>query len=152
MNNIIISDTSCLIALDKIGHLDILQNTFQNIFTTEEVQKEFGEPLPKWISIQKVINIEKVKELEKIVDKGEASAIALALETANSILIIDEKKGRNLARSHHIQIIGTLKIILLAKQKGVVPSIKPLINQLKDEGFRFSTELLDYILEQAGEF
>lgn len=151
MDNIIISDTSCLIVLDRIGHLYILQNIFQNIITTDEVQKEFGQPLPKWISIQKVINTEKLKELEAIVDKGKASAIALALETPDSVLIIDEKKGRNLASKYHIQIIGTLKVILIAKQKGIIQSVKPIINQLQQEGFRFSGALLDYLLTQSDE-
>ena len=151
MGSIIISDTSCLIALDNIGHLDILQKTFVNIFTTEEVQKEFGRLLPKWISIKTINNKLLLKELEAIVDMGEASAIALALETDDCILIIDEKKGRSLAKSHHIQIIGTLKTLFIAKQKGVLPLINPLINQLQHKGFRFSSALLECILEQAGE-
>ena len=151
MGSIIISDTSCLIALDNIGHLDILQKTLLNICTTEEVQQEFGKPLPTWISIQNVINHNRKKELEQIVDKGEASAIALALETVDCTLIIDERKGRNLAKSHHIPVIGTLKIILIAKQKGVIPSVKPVIDHLQRKGFRFSSALLEFILEQAGE-
>lgn len=151
MIDIVISDTSCLIALDKIGHLDILQKIFNKIITTREVQEEFGYPLPEWILIQKVVNTEKVKELAEIVDKGEASAIALALETPYSVLIIDEKKGRNLALKHHIKIVGTLKLLLIAKHKGIIPSIKPLTDRLQRVGFRFSPALLDYLLSQASE-
>jgi predicted nucleic acid-binding protein len=66
-------------------------------------------------------------------DTGEASAIALAMETVNSTLIIDEKKGRKFAKNLGLQIIGTLKILLLAKQHRLIPkrrknSLKSFMN------------------------
>lgn len=97
-NSVIISDTSCLIALDRIGQLEILHKLFSTITTTFDVQKEFEKPLPNWISIKQVENKERIRELEQTLDTGEASAISLALETAHSILIIDEKRGRSVAR------------------------------------------------------
>lgn len=151
MDKIIISDTSCLIALDRINNLHILRETFDNVITTKEIEEEFGRKLPDWIQIQKVRDENKKSELERIVDKGEASAIALALETQNCILIIDEKKGRELARKLKVQIIGTLKAILLAKQKGVIPSVKPLIDQLMKTNFRLDKKVITEILKEAAE-
>lgn len=151
MDKIIISDTSCLIALDRINNLHILRETFDNIITTKEIEEEFGRKLPDWIQIQKARDENKKSELESIVDKGEASAIALALETQNCILIIDEKKGRELARKLKVQIIGTLKAILLAKQKGVIPSVKPLIDQLMKTNFRLDKKVITEILKEAAE-
>jgi predicted nucleic acid-binding protein len=87
MNKVIISDTSCLIALSKIQRLDILHNLFPRIITTTEIASEFGEPLPFWIEVVKVSDFPKKNEWEQIVDKGEASAIALAWQTPNSLLI-----------------------------------------------------------------
>ena len=52
MHKAIISDTSCLILLDKIGELEILNKLFGKIITTSEVANEFGQPLPNWIEIQ----------------------------------------------------------------------------------------------------
>jgi predicted nucleic acid-binding protein len=75
INNIIISDTSCLIALDRINHLEILQKTFVNVYTTAKVQEEFGALLPKWIIIKKIGDHERLIQIEKILDAGEASAI-----------------------------------------------------------------------------
>ncbi|HYV93238.1 MAG TPA: hypothetical protein VE978_15800 [Chitinophagales bacterium] len=75
-DRIIISDTTCLIALDRIGKLHILKDTFTEILTTQEVSEEFGKQFPDWISIKKVENLTQQIELEKILDKGEASAIA----------------------------------------------------------------------------
>ena len=48
----IISDTSCLILLDKIGEIKILHKLFGTIVTTPEIKKEFGQPLPSWFKIQ----------------------------------------------------------------------------------------------------
>jgi predicted nucleic acid-binding protein len=84
-------------------------------------------------------------------DEGEASAIALALETKNCLLIIDEKKGRKLARTLHIKIAGTLQILLLAKSKGIITSLAQLLSQLEEKNFRFSTGLKEEILKKANE-
>ncbi len=107
IDKIIISDTSCLIALEGINQLNILHQLFSSILITKEVETEFGKSLPNWIIIQQLQYPKKKAELQQIVDEGEASAIALALETDNCLLIIDEKKGRKLAESLHIKIAGT---------------------------------------------
>ncbi|MGB3585436.1 MAG: DUF3368 domain-containing protein [Tunicatimonas sp.] len=62
----------------------------------------------------------------------------MALETEKSQLIIDEKKGRKVAQNLKIDIIGTLKVIQMAKQKGIVQSAQPVIEDLQKAGFRFS--------------
>lgn len=147
MSVLIISDTSCLIALDRINQLDLLQELFQQIVTTQEVKEEFGKELPEWIQIIAVQNTDKVQELEAVLDKGEASAIALALETERSLLIIDEKKGRKVAQSLNIEIIGTLKVIQMAKQKGIIKSARPLIKDLQKAGFRFSPMIVKILLD-----
>ncbi len=154
MNKIVISDTSCLIALialDRINQLKIFQKVFITILTTPEVQSEFGRQLPLWIQIHNANDVNKKKELERLVDKGEASAIALALETQNSVLIIDEKKGRKLAKGLQLEIVGTLKVLLLAKQKRVIAKIFLLIVKLEQQNFRFNKTLLNDILMEAGE-
>ena len=146
MNIIVISDTSCLIALDRISRLDLLQELFQQIITTQVVQEEFGKELPEWIQIAEVQNQDKIQELEAVLDKGEASAIALALETEKSQLIIDEKKGRKVAQNLKIDIIGTLKVIQMAKQKGIIQSARPVIEDLQKAGFRFSQKIVNILL------
>jgi len=147
MSILIISDTSCLIALDRISRLDLLRELFQQIVTTQDVEEEFGKELPVWIRVVEVKNQDKIQELEAILDKGEASAIALALEIEQNILIIDEKKGRKVAQSMKIQIIGTLKIIQMAKQKGIIQSARPLIEDLQKAGFRFSQKIVKILLD-----
>jgi uncharacterized protein len=151
MNRFIISDTSCLIALDRINKLELLGQVFTNIITTKEVQEEFGRALPSWIVVHEVKDKSRKNSLSELVDKGEASAIALALEIENSVLIIDEKKGRKLAAELRLEIIGTLRILLLAKQKGIIPNVTSLIHDLEKMNFRFSQTLVQEIVSLAGE-
>jgi len=151
MNNIIISDTSCLIALDRIGYINLLQDTFTTIYTTKIVAEEFEEPLPDWVIVKDVANVNKFEELKLSLDPGEASAIALALETENAVLIIDEKKGRKIASDLSVVIIGTLKVLLIAKNKGVIVSVKQIIDELQKHSFRFSKTIVDEVLRLAEE-
>lgn len=141
MSKIIIADSSCLIALENINHLNILKELFQEIVITKAIASEFGNHLPDWITIQNPKSQIRVNELLLTLDLGESEAIVLASENKDSLLIIDEKKGRHLAKSLNITIIGTLKIIILAKQVGILNEIKPVLEKLKTVGFRISKNL-----------
>lgn len=74
----IISDTSCLIALEKIQKLDLLKELFQEVVVTEKVFEEYGKKLPNWIHVHEPFISDTIDELEKVLDRGEASSIALA--------------------------------------------------------------------------
>jgi len=90
----IISDTSCFITLSNIGELNLLRLLYKQIVTTTEIAHEFGENLPDWVEVVSVCDKARQELLELQVDKGEASAIALALESENPFLIIDDYKAR----------------------------------------------------------
>lgn len=147
MNKAIISDSSCLIALSKIDHLHLLKNLFEQVAITYEVKQEFGEPIPDWIVVKKVSNRDQQLELETSIDKGEASSIALALEMNHAILIIDELKGRKMAESLKVKIIGTIGILVLAHKKGLIEDIRKSIQMLSLAGFRISKDLINSILD-----
>ena len=82
-------------------------------------------------------------------DKGEASAITLCLETENSKLIIDEIKGRKIAISMNISIIGTVGIFLLAYKKGLIPDLELSLNELKSSGFYISDKIIEKAIQQS---
>ena len=147
----IISDTSCFITLSNIGELNLLQLLYKQIVTTEEIAKEFGESLPDWVEVVSVCDKIKQELLEMQVDKGEASAIALALESENPFLIIDDSKARKLANSLKINHTGTIGIIIAAKQKGIIENIKPILEKIKASNFRISAYLERQALLQAEE-
>lgn len=148
MDKVIISDASCLIALSKVEELDLLKALFEEVIITREVSEEFGEALPDWIVTREVKNQKKIQELEKILDRGEASSIALALETERSMLIIDEIKGRKIAQSLDVEIIGTIGVILLAGQKGLTRDVEGTILRLVNQGFRLSEKMITFIIEK----
>ena len=151
MNKTIISDTSCFIVLLKIGELEILHKLFTNIVTTPEIANEFGEVLPDWVELIAVKDRQKQQLLETQVDKGEASAIALALEIDNSLLIIDDYKARRLAKTLHIDYMGTIGVLIMAKQRGIIKTIKPFLEKIKTTNFRISAELELQALVEAKE-
>jgi predicted nucleic acid-binding protein len=97
MPKTIISDTSCFIVLTNIGELDLLHKVYGSIVTTIDIAIEFGEPLPDWVVIEKVTDKYRQQLLEMQIDKGESSAIALALETPNSTVILDDYRARKIA-------------------------------------------------------
>ena len=144
---IIIADASCLIVLQNIQELLLLQKLFGEIFITNQVKEEFGLDLPDWVKIKAIQNKVQQNALSLILDKGEASSIALCLETNDSILIIDEKKGRRIAQELGLKITGTLGVILLAKEKGLLDSIESVLEKLENAGFWISPNLKAKILE-----
>jgi predicted nucleic acid-binding protein len=150
-SEIIISDTSCLILLSKINELGLLKELSEKIFITSTIQHEFGKDLPIWITIKDPIDTHYQKILEMDLDKGEASAIALSLELDNSIMILDDLKGRKIAERLKLRYSGTFGLILIAKQKGIIKSVAPILAKIKETNFRFSESLFSLVLEQAGE-
>ncbi len=149
MKRVVISDTSCLIILSKIGCLHILQSLFGEILITEEVKNEFGETLPDWIVIKKAASYEIEKILLLNVDEGEASAMALYLEqTEDALLIIDERKGRIIAQELGIKIIGTIGILIKAEEKGLFTNLSEIIERLEQTDFRLSPKLKQQLLDK----
>lgn len=65
--------------------------------------------------------------------------------------LIDAKKGRSVAKSYNLPIIGTLKVLLIAKEKGAISSVKEQILKLGQSGFRFSSAIIGEILREANE-
>jgi len=81
------------------------------------------------------------------IDLGEASAIALALETASSLLIIDDFKGRRLAEQLQIKYTGTIGVLIKARQQTTIKSLRPYFDSIKSTNFRIDHHLLDRILD-----
>jgi len=150
-SDIIISDTSCLILLNKINELELLKKFGSKIYITKTIEQEFEKPLPNWIEVKSPTNNNYKKILEMDLDSGEASAIALALETENSIIILDDLKGRKIAERLKVKYSGTFGLLLKAKQVGVIKEISPIVEKIKKTNFRFSSDLLKIILKEAGE-
>lgn len=151
MHKIVISDTSTLILFQKIGEFNLLNKVYGELITTPEIAEEFGEKLPDWIKI-KVVSDKKYQDfLETQVDYGEASAIALATEYDDVLLLLDDLKARKLASQLKFKITGTLGIIHKARQMSIIDKVKPLIDRLLSTDFRVSENIIKEILKLNNE-
>ena len=150
---IIIADTSCLILLTRIQRLDLLRALFGEVTVTPVVQAEFRQPLPAWVRVQAPTDATVAPELEtrRGLDPGEASAIALALETPDCELILDDGQGRRVARALHLAVVGTVGIGIRAKQAGLLPALRPFTDELLAAGLRLHPDILADALRQAEE-
>lgn len=150
-SNSIIADTSCFILLSKINEIRLLKLPGRNVLTTPQIAQEFNNPLPRWIEITDPTKYKMKETIRMNLDKGEASAIALAMTVENSILIIDDLKARKIADRLNIRYSGTLGLILRAKQEGILPAVKPIIKKIDATNFRIDKKLLSTVLEEARE-
>jgi len=137
--------------MTNIGELDLLHKVYAEIVTTIDIATEYGEALPEWVEIVTVKDKYRQKILEMQIDKGEASAIALALETQNCTIILDDYKARKIADRLGISFTGTIGVIIKAKLRGIIPSIKPFIEKIKQTDFRLSAEVELQALKEANE-
>jgi len=152
MPKTIIADTSCFILLSKIEKLDILKYLYGNVNVTREIANEYNKKFPDWVKIHSVSETLRQEILEIQVDKGEASAIALAMEIKDSVLILDDYKARKIAETLNLKVTGTIGVIIKAKHTGVINSVKPILESIKETDFRMSTEIVNQALKEAGEF
>jgi predicted nucleic acid-binding protein len=151
MPEVVISDTSCLILLKKIDELELLRVCYKNVVVTDVIATEFGEPLPQWIHVKKAEDQNVQITLQQLVDVGEASAFALALEMPLSVLIIDDRTARRVAKSLNLKTTGTLGVLIQAKKRGLIVSVKPILAKIANTDFRITQKLVNKVLELAGE-
>jgi predicted nucleic acid-binding protein len=151
MMRAIISDSSCLISLFNAGELELLMKVFGEITITPVIAEEFGLPLPDWIVVvpNKVPIPSSFQGID--LDLGEASAISLARELGGAMLIVDDLKARRVAELFSIDFMGTLGVAVEAKKRGLISSIRPLIEKLRDAGLHFSLDVEQRALANANE-
>jgi hypothetical protein len=157
---IVVSDTTTITNLWQIQRLQILQHLYAEIIIPKAVWEELSEISEQyiylsqqdWIIIQEPHNTLLIENLSADLDIGEAQAIALSVELEADFLIIDERAGRNKAKSLNIKIIGLLGILLEAKRQGVIFTVKDILEKLEDEtSFFINPKLYQEVLRLAGE-
>lgn len=151
MPEVIISDSRCLIALTNARHLYLPQKVYGRIMTTSVVVQEYGMHIPDWIEVKDPIDERLVGRFMDLVDAGEASAIALAVETDRSVVILDHLAARRLVTDLELPHTGMLDILLKAKSKGDITAVAPILNDIKRVSFRLSSEVEEKVLRLAGE-
>lgn len=160
---IVVSDTSALSNLALIDHLWLLKAIYQTVIIPDVVASELASASNQtisailqlgWIQTQRLTNTQLANQLqqERGLDAGEANAIALALELQADDLLIDERLGRQEAVRLGLPIIGILGVLLVAKQRNLIPQVQPVMDTLINQaGFRVSSQLYQRILALAQE-
>jgi uncharacterized protein len=160
---IIVCNTSPISNLAVIGRLDLLRSLYGEISIPQAVASEVAKiadsypqaaavPNLDWITTSNVSDRVLVQNFRNDLDLGESEAIALGLELNCDLLLIDEQLGRNVAIAKGLKISGLLGVLIRAKMKGLIPFVKPIVNELISKaGFRVSKSLYNHILELAGE-
>jgi len=161
--DLIVADAGPLIGLAIAGRVEILGALFEKVLipqaVLEELQIEASRPgsfaLSKareegWLSAEDVPENTDMTQLTELLDRGEAEAIVLA-QSKDARLLIDERKGRAVARSRGVRVIGTGGVLLLAKREHVIDQIAPILDELASHGYRLSDGLRRELLVLAGE-
>ncbi|RMG56353.1 MAG: DUF3368 domain-containing protein [Bacteroidetes bacterium] len=148
---LVISDASPLIALVDIGRVDLLRKMYQRVLITDVVRGEIHSELPEWIEVSTDYEVQQYQLLCLELDAGEASAIALALKQTASRIILDERKGRIVAKRLNLKVTGTVGLIVKAKEAGLITSGKVVLDLLAEHGFWLSEKLKRQILARMGE-
>jgi predicted nucleic acid-binding protein len=157
---LIVSDASPIIALAVCGKLDLLDKLFNQVCIPQAVFDELSiadkpksQEIIEWAK-NKVISAQNktvISALSLNLDQGESEALSLYWEINADFLLIDEKRSRIISLRNNIKTIGTIGVLIFAKQRGLVTLVKPLMDILKQNGFRISDILYHKILERTDE-
>jgi predicted nucleic acid-binding protein len=145
----VVTDSTCLIGLERIGQLDILPALFEPILIPPEVQREFGISFP-WLTVEPPADQALVTVLKMLVDDGEAEAIALAHGRGWRI-ILDDRRARSVGKHLGVTIIGTVGVLVRAKRQGIIASLKTLLSELEAHEFYIGAALKEEALRLINE-
>ncbi len=161
-NEFAISHANTLIGLASVEALELLDELFGQIVVSEAVRdevlaggdrrgaRELSGPIGS--GTIKVLPVKLIATLAASLDVGEASTLTLGIEHAGlSLVRMDEMIGRSYARAHGLNVTGLVGVLLAAKREGLVSSVGPFLERLKNCNFRLSDELVRSVIEEAGE-
>ncbi len=157
-NGIVIADSGPIISLATVGRLDILDKIFDEVKIpgsvweelTRDDRKPFVTTIKKYFE-HRVYEIKSSNDLIFILDYGESESIILYKELKADFLLIDDKKARDVAERLNINCIGTLGLLVTAKEKGIIKELRTIFLDFLNNKRFYSIELLNFIMEQQGE-
>lgn len=155
---LLIADTSPLISLLVIGQLQLLGQLFEEYYLPKAVWDELNShnELSDYSDQLSLLSL-RVKEIHSIyvpmpgIDVGETEAIILCKEMQADVLLVDDKKAREVAELLGINCTGTLAVLLRAHGKRLITELRPLFMKLLEKNRYYSKILLNQLLEKVGE-
>lgn len=160
-SQVVVSNTTPLIALAFLKQLELIPALFYMVYIPEAVYREvqYKPNAPgaselravSWLQIRPVKDTLAVSMLLDQLDAGESEAIVLARELQAGLLLMDERRGRRRAIQAGLNVVGTLGILINARQQNLIGSVRPLLDRLQELPFRMSEKLYLDVLRQVGE-
>lgn len=160
----VVANSSVLIALSAIGRLSLLLERFPDgLLIPDAVWREVvetgrgrpGAPEVReasWIQRRAVRDWDYVRLLCTELDAGEAEAIALARQEQADVVLLDEKEARRVARRLGMRVLGTVGLLIWARQQGLIQNLREELQTLQERGgFRLSQEIYLAALREVGE-
>ncbi len=149
----VVSSSSPLIALEQIGQLELLHSLFAEILIPDRVAAEtVASVQPRsWIRQQSLLSPVLQVAQRPTLGPGEREAICLALEVRARAILLDDDPARKLAVQPGLPVIGTAGVLVLAKERQLIPAVRPCLDALIENRFFLSRALYDLILHRVGE-
>ena len=150
-------NTSPIQYLYQIGQLEILPALFGEVQVGDAVVQELAEGVRRGVALPSISELSWVTVRHKTdygipgLGKGEAETIALALSEEEALLVMDDADGRKAAVAAGLRVVGTVGVLLLAKERGYIDAVVPSLAQLDGAGFRLSARVLGLAITKAGE-
>jgi hypothetical protein len=155
---LVVADSSPLIYLSRIRLLHVLSTLFGDVVVPRAVWDEAVERRPSAPGIESLRHAGWIRIVDNPsssadlgLDPGETAAILVAESLHADLLLIDERLGRAVAQERGLAVRGTLGVLVQARQSGVLPALKPVLDALNAEGFRIAPALVRHALEHVGE-
>jgi len=161
MPEMTVVNTSPIFYLHRLGLLDILNKLYGIVTVPEAVKHELeqgglqGEDIPRlekypWINI---LSVNLPQYLNLIVDLGlgESEVLAIAADHPSALVVLDDKLARSIAEMQGFRLTGTAGVLLRAKERGLIPALKPVMERLVSLDFRLKPDLFKAILNLSGE-
>ena len=156
----IICNTTPILSLLKLNKIDLLKELYGIVIVPFAVFQEIEEGKEKpyyqdltsldWIDIRNIMNPHSKENLIDL-DDGEAEVLILAKEIDADLVILDEIIGRRYAKRFDINLTGTIGVLLKAKEKGLITSIKILMEELVEKGTWLNPKLISKVIKMANE-
>lgn len=158
---VVISNSSPIIHLTKIGRLNLLERLYSRILVPEKVYLECTDTVhyhkeveliaqSAWIKRHLIEDHRLFNLLYAEIDAGEAEALVLALEQKADLLLLDDQEARRMARKLGLLVTGTLGVLLKAKNEGMINSFAEDLQKLQRSGFWLSQKLVNTLLSRIG--
>jgi predicted nucleic acid-binding protein len=154
-------NASPLIFLTEVGLLEVLRQPGTPVLVPDAVLEEISRLGPHDPAIQavgsspwiQIVTTPPIPDVVRVWDlgAGETAVLAVALESPDAMAILDDQPARRCARVLGVATQGTLGLVLLAKQQGLIPVVRPVLEQLKQAGMYLTDGLERQILDAAGE-